>query len=130
MTNTNTLSNSNNLKTSEILTLAYKHLWNGDILAEQYTHASNVCGAVARVLPELGIDNLVDENGRHPYIDSQDSFQDYMYLILAKTDTNYYCSHLAELGVPIDLMRDAEWMQLRRRELLCSIISHFESIND
>ena len=124
------MNNSIKLKTSEILTLAYKHLWNGDFLAKQYKHVPNVCGAVTEALVELDMRNLSDDDGWHPYIDIQDRFHDYMYSILAKTDSSYYYSHLNKLGVPRTILNNAEWMQLRRRELLCSIISHFESIND
>ena len=127
MTDTN---NKYNLKTSEILTLAYKHLWNGDFLAEQYKHVPYVCGAVDDALYELGIDNLYDDDGWHPYKGSRERFHDYMDSILAKTDSSFYPRHLMELGVPRTIINNAEWMQLRRRELLCSIISHFESIND
>ena len=124
------MTDTNTLKTSELLTLAYKYLWNGDFLAEQYKHVPNVCGAVAAALKELDIDNLADDDGWHPYIDSHDSFRDYMDYILKETNSSFYYSHLAKLGVPRTILNNAEWMQLRRRELLCSIISHFESIND
>ena len=127
MTDTNNL---NNLKTSEILTLAYKHLWNGDFLAKQHEYSRHVCGAVADALRELDVNKLSDDDGWHPYKDSKDRFHDYMNLILAKTDSIYYTKHLNKLGVPINLTGNPEWVQLRRRELLCSIISHFESIND
>ncbi len=124
------MPDTNNLKTSEILTLAYKHLWNGDFLAEQYKHVPYVCGAVADALHELGIDNLSDDDGWHPYKGSRERFHDYMDSILKETNSSYYYSHLNKLGVPRTILNNAEWMQLRRRELLCSIISHFESIND
>ena len=124
------MTDTNTLKTSELLILAYKHLWNGDILAKQHEYSNYVCGAVDDALYELGIDNLSDDDGWNQYIDSKDRFHDYMDLILAKTDSYYYYSHLAKLGVPRNLTGNPEWMQLRRRELLCSIMSHFESIND
>lgn len=130
MTDTTDTTDTNNPKTSEILTLAYKHLWDGNFLAQQHKHASNVCGAVAIALDKFGIDNLSDDDSWHPYIDIQDRFHAYMDSILAKTGYIYYTKHLNKLGVPRSLTDNPEWMQLRRRELLCSIISHFESIND
>lgn len=130
MTDMTDMTDTSNLKTSEILTLAYKHLWNGDFLAKQHEYSQYVCGAVDDALYELGIDNLSDDDGWHPYKGSRERLHDYMDLILAKTDSSFYKRHLMELGVPRNLTGNPEWMQLRRRELLCSIISHFESIND
>ena len=123
-------NNSNKLKTSEILTLAYKHLWDGDFHPDECKHSRNVCRAVGAAFRELNIDNLSDADGWHPYRASKDRFHDYMDLILKETDTAFYSKHLNKLGVPINLIHNPEWMQLRRRELLCSIISYFESIND
>lgn len=124
------MTNLNNLKTSEILTLAYKHLWNGDFNEKQYKYSRYVCRAVDYALYELGIYNLQDAIGWHPYKDSKERFWDYMDLILKETNSTFYTRHLSKLGVPTILTDNPEWMQLRRRELLCSIISHFEYIND
>lgn len=56
--------------------------------------------------------------------------RDYINEAMEKTNAWYYSGHLAQLGVPLKLVNNLEWMQLRRRELLCQMISHFESIGD
>ena len=48
----------------------------------------------------------------------------------SKSDAFSFDDMLFSLGVPVKLVNDDEWVQLRRRELLANLISHYERMGD
>lgn len=97
------------MRTSEVLSAARAHLWDGEGVLIPESQSKYICYAISRVQAKSRAkDDAVD-------------------LVLAQLDTyGSFEGYLIGRGVPDRLADDPEWMQLRRRELLTRLISQCE----
>ena len=118
-------------KTSEILAAAREWLWDGGEESRHPWQTPYICFAVERA---MGVhvspfDSHTETVKRARRI--TDSVTTLMReLCGSKSGDISFNGMLVGLGVPENLVDDDEWLQLRRRELLTNLISHYERMGD
>lgn len=115
-------------KVSELLTAARTYLWDGTGPTPISYHPMNLgspspgCEVyVCHAIQAVGYETV------DPPQSVLDGVQEACDRVLGQLDGNLsFDGYLAGQLVPAQYLDDPEWMQLRRRELLTMLISHFE----
>lgn len=123
------------MKTSEMLRKAYPFLWDGvedTVLKSEY-----ICYAIERAFAaELGGDVIEEIHvkgiGRE-ILECQKKIVEKMnewFNPRLRRECMSFETAMFELGVKQELAGNTEWRQLRRREFLTNLISHYERLGD